>query len=114
MKTGKIDEQIEKIKEIYAPKQKILLDSFEEYMPEGIEWTHPEGGMFSWVTLPEEIDTEEMFEEAVDNKVAYVPGHAFYAQNPKKNTMRINYTFVEDEKIKEGVKRIADTIKDNL
>ena len=90
MKTGKIDEQIEKIKDLYKPKQKVLIDSLEEYMPSGIEWTVPKGGMFSWVTLPEEFDTEEMFDEAIDNDVAYVPGHAFYANNPKKNTMRLN------------------------
>ncbi len=114
MKTGKIDEQIEKIKDLYKPKQKVLIDSLEEYMPSGIEWTVPKGGMFSWVTLPEEFDTEEMFDEAVDNNVAYVPGHAFYANNPKKNTMRLNYTYVEDEQIEEGVKRIAKTIKDNM
>lgn len=114
MKTGKIDEQIEKIKDLYKPKQKVLIDSLEEYMPSGIEWTVPKGGMFSWVTLPEEFDTEEMFDEAIDNDVAYVPGHAFYANNPKKNTMRLNYTYVEDEQIEEGVKRIAKTIKDNM
>lgn len=114
MKTGKIDEQIEKIKDLYKPKQKVLIDSLEEYMPSGIEWTVPKGGMFSWVTLPEGLDTEEMFDEAIDNDVAYVPGHAFYANNPKKNTMRLNYTYVEDEQIEEGVKRIAKTIKDNM
>ena len=114
MKTGKIDEQIEKIKDLYKPKQKVLIDSLEEYMPSGIEWTVPKGGMFSWVTLPEKFDTEEMFDEAIDNDVAYVPGHAFYANNPQKNTMRLNYTYVEDEQIEEGVKRIAKTIKDNM
>ena len=114
MKTGKIDQQIEKIKELYKPKQKVLIDSLEEYMPGGVEWTIPKGGMFSWVTLPEGLDTEAMFDEAIDNNVAYVPGHAFYANNPKKNTMRLNYTYVEDKKIEEGVKRLAETIENNM
>lgn len=111
MKTSRMGEQIKKIKKLYKRKREIALEALEKYMPEGIEWTKPKGGMFIWLTAPQGIDTEETFEEARKNKVAYVPGPPFFAKNPERNTLRLNYTYLEDEKIAEGVKRIAKTLK---
>ncbi|RLF80416.1 aminotransferase, partial [Thermococci archaeon] len=66
------------------------------------------------VTLPEGIDTKVMFEKAVSKGVAYVPGEAFFAYRDVKNTMRLNFTYVSEEKIKEGIKRLAETIKEEM
>ncbi|MCD6560050.1 MAG: PLP-dependent aminotransferase family protein [Palaeococcus sp.] len=114
MKGGYLDEQIPKIRAFYKPKLETMLRALEEYMPEGVKWTKPEGGMFVWVTLPEGIDTKAMFEKAVSRGVAYVPGEAFFADRSVKNTMRLNFTYVDDEKIVEGIKRLAEVIKEEL
>ncbi|AJC72267.1 MAG: PLP-dependent aminotransferase family protein [Thermococcus sp.] len=111
---GYLDEHIPKIIEFYRPRRDAMLEALEEYMPEGVEWTKPDGGMFIWVTLPEGIDTKLMMEKAVAKGVAYVPGEAFFAHRDVKNTMRLNFTYVPEEKIREGVRRLAETIKEEL
>ncbi len=111
---GYLDEHIPRIIEFYKPRRDAMLEALEEYMPEGVEWTKPDGGMFIWVTLPEGIDTKLMMEKAVAKGVAYVPGEAFFAHRDVKNTMRLNFTYVPEEKIREGVKRLAETIKEEL
>lgn len=114
LKSGKIDEQVEVIRELYNRKRKIALQALEKYMPEEVKWTEPEGGMFLWVTVPEGIDTEKMFEKAKENKVAYVPGKPFYAREPERNTMRVNYTYLSDDNVELGIQRIAKTLKEYI
>ncbi|AEK73690.1 multiple substrate aminotransferase [Thermococcus sp. 4557] len=111
---GYLDEHIPKIIEFYKPRRDAMLEALEEYMPEGVRWTRPEGGMFIWVTLPEGIDTKLMMEKAVSKGVAYVPGEAFFAHRDVKNTMRLNFTYVPEEKIREGVKRLAEVIEEEM
>ena len=106
----RIPENIEKTKKLYKKKRDIMLDSLEDYMPEGISWTKPDGGMFIWVKT--NVDTERMFKYAIKNGVAYVPGKTFYPNEDDVNHLRLNFTFVEDEKIKEGIRRLARTIKE--
>ncbi len=108
---GYLDKHIEVIKALYKKKRDIMLASLEKYFPEGTTWTKPLGGMFLWVTLPEYIDTGQMVERAIENKVAYVIGSAFHADRNGINTMRLNFTYSSDEFIEEGIKRLADTIK---
>ncbi len=73
------------------------------------------GGMFIWVTLPEGgIDTKLMAEKAIKKGVAYVPGEAFFAHRDVKNTMRLNFTYVPEETIREGVKRLAEVIEEEI
>ncbi|ASJ01701.1 aminotransferase [Thermococcus gorgonarius] len=111
---GHLDEHIPKIIEFYKPRRDAMLEALEEYMPDGIRWTKPEGGMFVWVTLPEGIDTKLMLEKAVSKGVAYVPGEAFFVHRDVKNTMRLNFTYVPEDKIREGVKRLAETVEEEL
>ncbi|HDZ35746.1 MAG TPA: PLP-dependent aminotransferase family protein [Thermococcus sp.] len=111
---GYLDEHIPKVIEFYKPRRDAMLEALEEYMPEGVKWTKPDGGMFIWVTLPEGIDTKLMMEKAVAKGVAYVPGEAFFAHRDVKNTMRLNFTYVPEEKIREGVKRLAETIEEEM
>ncbi len=111
---GHLDRQIPKIIEFYRPRRNAMLEALEEYMPDGVKWTKPEGGMFVWATLPEGIDTKAIFERAVAKGVAYVPGEAFFAHRDVKNTMRLNFTYVPEEKIREGIKRLAEVIEEEI
>jgi 2-aminoadipate transaminase len=106
-----IDKQITKIRKMYKKKRDIMLDALEENLPEGSCWTKPEGGMFIWVTLPEKIDTKEMFAEAIKEKVIYVNGAAFCTDGSGSNCMRLNFSNTDDDKIEEGIKRLSNVIK---
>ena len=72
-----------------------MLDALEEHMPEGVHWTHPQGGLFLWVTLPEQFNATEMLQEAIKEKVAYVPGEFFHPDGSGKNTMRLNFLLLQ-------------------
>ena len=113
---GLLIPHIEKIVKLYGKKRDALLNALEKYMPNdsGVEWTHPEGGMFSWVTLPKHVDTVEMFPKAIEKKVAYVVGSAFHFDGSGKNTMRLNFSFPSEEQIDEGIKRLAVLFKEVL
>lgn len=78
---------------------------------EGIEWVNPEGGLFTWLTLPEGIDTMDMFPLAKENKVLYIPGEAFYIGEPERNKMRMSFCLPPKEDIFEGIKRLRKTIE---
>ena len=107
---------IEKCRNYYREKLNVFLQTMEKYFPPemGVSWTKPEGGLFLWVTLPEHIDTYELFYEALKFKVAFVPGNTFYGENPAKNHMRINYSFASKEQLAEAVKRLSECIKSKL
>jgi 2-aminoadipate transaminase len=112
-KKGLIDPQIKKIINAYREKRDYMLARLEEYMPriEGLKWTRPRGGLFLWLTLPHYMDTAEMFMEAIEKKVAYVVGSAFDPEGKEHNTMRLNFSFASKEQIDEGIKRLAEVIK---
>jgi len=112
--SGTMDEQIPKIKKIYKRKKDIMLDAIKKYFPEKCEWTKPHGGMFIWVTLPKKIDTEKLFNEAVKHKVAYIHGAAFCVDGSGHNTMRLNFSNADENKIELGIKRLGNLIKKKL
>ncbi|MGQ9705860.1 MAG: aminotransferase-like domain-containing protein [bacterium] len=114
MKRGLLMKHIEKIKSIYKEKRQVMLDALDEYMPEGVTWTKPEGGLFLWVRLPEHMDSTKLFSKAVENKVAYVVGSAFHHDGSGKNTFRINFSYPTKEKIIEGIKRLSEVIKKEM
>lgn len=113
---GLLEPHINKIIEVYRSKRDVMIKALEEYIPKdaGIDWTHPEGGLFLWVTLPEKMDVEELFPKAVEKKVAYVVGSAFHFNRSGKNTMRLNFSYPTEEEIDEGIKRLAGLIKEEL
>ncbi|UCF07673.1 MAG: PLP-dependent aminotransferase family protein [Thermoplasmata archaeon] len=111
---GYLDNQVKKIRELYKRKRDVMLSALEEYFPEGAKWTHPAGGMFLWVTLPKKVNTRLMFQKAVAKKIAYVVGDAFYADGRHYNSMRLNFSYSEDEVIREGIKRLAEVVKEEL
>ncbi len=110
------EEHIAKCRNYYREKLDVFLQTMEEYFPPelGVSWTKPEGGLFLWVTVPEKIDTNELFMEAIKFKVAFVPGEVFYGENPSRNHMRINFSFASKEQLAEAVKRLSKCLKDQL
>ncbi len=111
---GYLDKQVEKIKTMYKRKRDIMLESLEKHLPENVEWTVPKGGMFIWLKLPKKINAHIMFQKAISKKVAYVVGDAFYPEGGSYNTMRLNFSYSDDETIKIGIKRLADVIKEEM
>jgi 2-aminoadipate transaminase len=114
IRTGLIDRQIPKIRKMYKKKRDIMLKALEKHFPKKSCWTKPEGGMFIWVSLPDKIDTKEMFADAIKAKVAYVHGASFCVDGSGKNCMRLNFSNTDDVKIEEGIKRLARIIKERL
>jgi len=109
-------DHIEECRNYYREKLNILLEAMDRHIPRdaGITWTHPDGGLFIWVTLPKHIDTLKLFHIAVAHKVAFVPGNVFYAENPAYNHMRINFSYPPAERLAVAVKRLARCIADQL
>ncbi|PSP83325.1 aminotransferase [Halobacteriales archaeon QS_1_68_17] len=114
LRSGEMDDQLSVINGVYDRKRTAMLDALADGMPAAVEWTRPEGGMFVWVTYPEGVDTKEMLVDASDNGVAYVPGFAFFPNEPRRNTLRLNYTLADDEEIKTAVERLAETTREWL
>ena len=106
------DANVKKIVELYRGKLNAMIGAFEKYMPEGVSWTHPEGGLFLFLTLPEQYDAEDLFKIAIEKNVAFVLGTVFFCNGKGKNTMRINFSYMSEEQNIEGVKRLAEAIKE--
>jgi 2-aminoadipate transaminase len=114
LRRGLLPQQVENIRKLYAKKRGVMLDALQRYMPAGVEWTEPEGGLFLWVKLPKRMDTTAMFPKAVENKVAYVIGSSFHCNGKGQNTMRLNFSFPSETQIEEGIKRLAKVIRENM
>lgn len=110
LKRGNIEKHISEMAKLYGKKRDVMIASLRKYMPKGVSWTEPEGGLFLWVVMPENIDSEKMLETAIKNNVAYVMGSAFYPDGSGKNTMRLNFSYSSFEEIDEGIKRLAKAI----
>jgi len=111
---GYIYTHMEKVREVYNRKRKIMLDAIRKYFPPGVDYTEPTGGMFLWVTLPENISTREMFSKAIEKEVAYVIGETFFADGGGKNTMRLNFSHEPPKLIEEGIRRLAIVIREEM
>lgn len=113
-KSGFLDEHVKLIRATYKERRDVMLEAMDELFPPEVQYTRPEGGMFLWGVLPEDVDTAEIFKQAVEKKVAYVPGSAFYPNDGGRNTLRINYSFSTPEQIREGVNRLGMLFKEVL
>jgi 2-aminoadipate transaminase len=110
MGSGALDANLRKSIELYRAKRDKMLALLEKYMPEGVTWTHPEGGLFLFLTLPEGFDTVALYDRALAAGVAYVAGSFFYPDGSHRNTMRINFSFLDASRMEAGVKLLAEVI----
>ncbi|WP_299876658.1 PLP-dependent aminotransferase family protein [uncultured Sulfitobacter sp.] len=100
------------LREVYAARRDAMLAALETYMPEGVTWTKPEGGMFIWLTLPRDMDGATLLEQAVKHqRVAFVPGQAFFADRSGANALRLSFSLADDAQIAEGIKRLGAAIR---
>lgn len=111
LKTNPVDQHIQKIRNLYKKQRNCMIEMMERYFPPEVKYTQPEGGMFLWVTLPEGTSSMELFDMAIKENVAFVPGNAFYADGSGENTMRLNFTNSNEESIEEGIRRLGMAIK---
>lgn len=114
MEKDLLDKNIRKTIELYRERRTRMLDCLRKYMPEGVTWTQPQGGLFLFVTLPSHLDTDEIFKKAVVKNVAFVAGSSFYCDGTGHNTMRLNFSYSNYVEIEEGVKRLAEVVCDEL
>lgn len=110
LSSGRLDANLVKSIALYKGKRDLLLTLLEEHMPEGVSWTRPEGGLFLFLTMPEGFDAVKFYDKALGAGVAYVAGEFFYPDRSGKNTMRMNFSFMNHEKITEGVKLLAGSL----
>lgn len=103
VKDGFLDQHIPTIRQLYGDQCQVMLDAMQEHFPAGVSWTKPEGGMFIWVTLPQQIDAMKLLEQSLAARVAFVPGAPFYANDPATNTLRLSFVTVPPERIREGI-----------
>lgn len=111
LEKGYFEKNLEKTIEMYRGKRNVMLASLEKYMPEGVTWTKPDGGLFLFITLPEGYDATELFHMALEQNVAFVIGEAFFCDGTGKNTLRVNFSFMDDAGIEEGIKRLAAAVR---
>jgi 2-aminoadipate transaminase len=114
IRQGSLDLHIMKINEMYKPKRDQMMKAMSEYFPDDYVCNKPLGGMFAWVTLPEGIDTEIMFLDAIKNKVAYVHGKCFHVDGGGSRSMRLNFSYPTFSQIEEGIKRLGNVIEQKL
>jgi 2-aminoadipate transaminase len=112
--TGDLKKHLPNILKIYKSRMGTMLKSLEKYFPKSFSWTHPEGGMFIWVEGPKNFNATKLYWKAIENNIAYVPGIYFYVkQGEGKNTMRLNFTNVDEDKIDMAIKKLSEVIGNN-
>jgi DNA-binding transcriptional MocR family regulator len=112
---GFLEQHVRRIRQVYAQRRDVMLAAMERYFPAEVQWTRPAGGLFLWAWLPEGIDAAEVLKSAVDTqRVAFVPGHAFYPDGTGKNTMRLNFSNATPEMIEEGIRRLGMVLKGQM
>ena len=114
LKMFDMEAHIAKITALYAKRRDLMYQSMEKYFPEGVTFTYPKGGLFTWVTLPEGMDAKELMPKCLAKDVAYVPGGIFYPNGGNANHFRLNYSNMPEDRIVEGIKRLGDVLKEEL
>ena len=111
MEKGYYDRNLQKTIELYRHKRDLMHQYLTEYMPEGVTWTRPDGGLFLLLTMPEGLDARDLFDIAIKENVAFVIGEVFFCDGKGQNTLRLNFSYVSDEHMLEGVKRLSNAIR---
>lgn len=109
-----LDEHIAEISKLYRHRRDVMLEAIEKYFPEEVEYTRPDGGLFIWMTLPENKDARELLRRAGEKKVAFIPGTSFYPSATKNNELRLNFSNMSDEETEKGMKILAEITKEYI
>ena len=116
-KDGFLDQHVKLIRQVYRERRDAMLQALHEYFPHEVTWTHPKGGLFLWVTMPPGTDSNTLFQAALAEEVAFVPGESFYAPNGHNEGgrhMRLNFSHSQPEQIREGIRRLSVAVKMQL
>ena len=108
--SGELDRNLQKTIALYRHRRDLMVSLLEKYMPAGVSWTYPEGGLFLWLTLPESIDTVALYDRALASGVAYVAGSFFYTDGSHRNTMRLNFSFIDESRMEPGIKLLSSVM----
>jgi 2-aminoadipate transaminase len=113
---GFLDKHVKLIRQVYRERRDVMLQALQEFFPPAVTWTHPQGGLFLWVTLPEGLDMQAIFKAALEQNVAFVAGDSFYANDGREGSrhMRLNFSNAAPEQIREGIRRLAAAVKSHL
>lgn len=115
IKNNFLETHLPVVRELYKRQCQYMLDAMAEHFPAGVQWTRPEGGMFLWVTLPQNMNAQALLQKAIQRKVAFVPGEPFYATgNAKANTLRLSFVTVSEERIREGIAILGQLIREEM
>ena len=109
-----LDEHVAAIKDCYRKRRDVMMATMEREFPEEAKFTHPNGGLFTWVELPEYINTNEMAKECLKRNVAYVPGDGFFPDAGHNNCIRLNYSCMPEDKIEKGMTILGQVIKEHI
>jgi 2-aminoadipate transaminase len=112
--SGPWEDYVRSLIEIYRRRRDVMLDALAECFPREAEWTHPEGGLFIWATLPDYIDTTDLLARALEEHVAFVPGRAAFVDGRGGSSMRLNFSGVGEDEIREGVRRIGEVVREQV
>jgi 2-aminoadipate transaminase len=111
---GPWEDYVRSLIEIYRRRRDVMLDSLAEHFPREAEWTHPEGGLFIWATLPSYIDTTDLLARALRDSVAFVPGRAAFVDGRGGSSMRLNFSGVDEDQIREGIRRVGEVVHEQV
>lgn len=111
---GFLDRHVRLIREVYCRRRDVMLQAMQDYFPAGVRWTRPQGGLFLWVTTPDSINTADLLKDAIQQKVAFVPGASFHPTGGGHNTMRLNFSNATEDQIVEGIRRMSVVLKQRL
>jgi 2-aminoadipate transaminase len=111
---GPWDDYVRSLLEIYRRRRDVMLDALAEHFPREADWTHPRGGLFIWATMPDYIDTTDLLARALREHVAFVPGRAAFVDGRGGSAMRLNFSGVDEDAIREGVRRIGEVVREQV
>ena len=112
--SGPWGDYVRSLLEIYRRRRDVMLDALAEHFPREAEWTHPQGGLFIWATMPDYIDTTDLLARALSEQVAFVPGRAAYVDGRGGSAMRLNFSGVGEDDIREGIRRIGEVVREQV
>src|ERR1019366_6020846 len=113
---GFLNKHVKLIRHAFRERRDVMLQALQEFFPAEVTWTHPQGGLFLWVSLPEGLDIQAIFKSAIEQNVAMIPGDSFYANDGREGSrhMRLNFSNAAPEQIREGIRRLAAAVKSQL